>query len=401
MNILKIWDSEYPWDVRVEKVSETLIKHGHKISLVCRNRKNQPAQEDKDGLKIIRLPYLTKLPACNSALSFPAFFNPLWISTILSTAQKSGADLLLVRDLPMALGAIFVGKWMKIPVVLDMAEPYPEMLRLIFRFQKWRWRNLLLRNPILADGVERLTLRLIDHVIVVVEESKERLIEFGIPHEKITVITNATVFADDEGLLLPEAYADAAQTLKIVYLGLLGESRGLQTAIEAMPDIIRQVPGARLYILGAGSAESLLQSMVKDKNLEKMVHFLGWVNNERARAFIKHADIAIIPHFSCGHWDHTIPNKLFDYMAYGVPVVASDVPPMKRIIEEEDCGVIFRSGDWKDCARAVTILKDKTLRHKLGMRGKAAVMAKYQWQHSEARLAETLEKVCKNAHSIH
>ena len=54
-----------------------------------------------------------------------------------------------------------------------MAEPYPEMVRLIWRFQKRKWQNLFLRNPWLADFVERLTLRFIDHVIVVVEESKK------------------------------------------------------------------------------------------------------------------------------------------------------------------------------------------------------------------------------------
>jgi glycosyltransferase involved in cell wall biosynthesis len=281
-----------------------------------------------------------------------------------------------------------------------MAEPYPEMLRLIFRFQKWKWQNLFLRNPFFADIVEKLTLRYIDHVIVVVEESKDRLVQFGVPQDKITVITNATVFGNENGLELPELYAESPGSLKMVYLGLLGESRGLQTVIEAMPDIVRNCPDIRLYILGSGSAATLLKSMVKEKELENNVLFLGWVDNECAKKYIKHADIALLPHFSCGHWDNTIPNKLFDYMAYGIPIVASDVPPMKRIVEEEGCGLIFNSGDYMDFARVVTTLMDKTLRQQLGVNGKLAVKEKYHWQHSEAQLVETLEKECGHGRSI-
>ena len=97
----------------------------------------------------------------------------------------------------------------------------------------------------------------------------------------------------------------------MIYLGLLGESRGLQTVIEAMPDIVLQIPEVRLYILGTGSAEQFLKSMVRDRQLEGHVFFLGWVENRKATAYITHSDIALIPHYTCGHWDNTIPNKLF------------------------------------------------------------------------------------------
>lgn len=396
MKVLKIWDSEYPWDVRVEKVAEALIGRGHEVSLVCRNRKDQPSFEKLDHLNVFRLPYMKKFPACNEVMSFPAFFNPLWFLTILHVAKKQQVDLLLVRDLPLALCAIAGGNRLKIPVVLDMAEPYPEMLRLIYRFQGWKWRNLFLRNPFLADIVEKMTMRQIDHVIVVVEESKERLIRLGVSSDRISVVTNATVFGGESGLQMPEIYAAAPEVLKVVYLGLLGESRGLQTAIEAMPEIVRQAPQVCLYILGSGSAESLLKRLVRNKGLKNNVRFLGWVDNKNAKNYIKHADIGLIPHFSCGHWDHTIPNKLFDYMAYGIPVVASDVPPMKRIVETEACGVVFRSGDAQDCARAVLQLQNKSIRSHLGANGISAVQTSYQWKHSVGTLNNVLEKVCND-----
>ncbi len=75
-------------------------------------------------------------------------------------------------------------------------------------------------------------------------------------------------------------------------------------------------------------------------------------------------------------------------MAYGIPIVASDVPPMKRIIEKEGCGLIFSSGNSMSCARAVTELKEQSRRHELGERGKLAALRKYLWKHSEKKLTD-------------
>ena len=74
-------------------------------------------------------------------------------------------------------------------------------------------------------------------------------------------------------------------------------------------------------------------------------------------------------------------------MAHGIPIVASDVPPMKRIIEEEECGLIFSSGNPKSFITAVTKLKDESRRRNLGENGKRAALEKYLWKHSERKLS--------------
>src|SRR5688572_32489493 len=126
MRICKIWDGDYPWDVRVEKVARSLTEAGHEVHLVARNRQRLPVHERLAEAHVHRLkPWRFLGQRLDAMTMFPAFFNPRWLSSILSTARASRAEMLLVRDLPLAPTAIWVGRLLRIPVVLDMAENYP------------------------------------------------------------------------------------------------------------------------------------------------------------------------------------------------------------------------------------------------------------------------------------
>src|SRR5262245_52159294 len=119
MTICKVWDADYPWDVRVEKIWRSLIRE-YEVHLVSRNSKRLPVYESLDGLHIHRLPVMSRVPVgLQQALSFPAFFNPLWIRAIWWTARQCGARVLMVRDLPLALTSLLVGRALGVPVILD------------------------------------------------------------------------------------------------------------------------------------------------------------------------------------------------------------------------------------------------------------------------------------------
>ena len=392
MKILKIWDSEYPWDVRVEKITSALIENGHNVSLLCRNRNNKKKFEKLNKLEIYRLPYYNSLRKLNNPFSFPAFFNPVWIFQLYNLTKRIKPDILLVRDLPLALCAILVGKLLKLKVMLDMAEPYPELIKLIWKFQKLRIGNIFLRNPVFAEIVENMVLKYIDYILVVVDESKSRLIRKGFDEKNICVLTNATSFNSMELDHSPDIYIKDKNEIKIIYLGLLGESRGLQTVIKALPIVLNEAPNIHLYIIGTGSAEKSLKELTMNLNLNDNVTFLGWIENKKSAGYLKISDIGIIPHYSCGHWNNTIPNKLFDYMASGIPIIASDVSPMKRILCEENCGITFKSGNYKDCAKAIISLTKINLREYYGKKGKQSVNLKYNWDIEKTKLIEFLKK---------
>src|SRR2546423_14908995 len=82
VTVCKVWDADYPWDVRVEKVCRSL-RRAHEVHLVSRNTRRRSRYERYDGIHVHRLPVLPWLPPrASAALGFPAFFNPLWLRTI-------------------------------------------------------------------------------------------------------------------------------------------------------------------------------------------------------------------------------------------------------------------------------------------------------------------------------
>ena len=105
-----VWDAEYPWDVRVEKIALALTDAGHTVHLVARNRRNEPTTERLPEGTVHRLTPLRWAPASlNAASMFPAFFNPRWIRAIARTARDARADVILSRDLPLAIPAVLAG----------------------------------------------------------------------------------------------------------------------------------------------------------------------------------------------------------------------------------------------------------------------------------------------------
>jgi glycosyltransferase involved in cell wall biosynthesis len=389
VTVCKVWDADYPWDVRVEKVCRSLGRE-HEVHLVSRNTKRRSTYERHDGLHIHRLPVVPWLPSrMNAAMDFPAFFNPLWIRAIWRTARRCRARALLVRDLPLAPTSLLVGRALGIPVVLDMAENYPAMIQDVWDSGRARVGDRLVRNPRLVRLVERIAVRHVDHILVVVEESRERLMEMGVPASKITVVMNTPALErreergreGDGGL-----EARRRDELVLMYLGLLEVPRGLGTAIRAMREVRRQLPRARLVIIGSGRDEERFREEARIAGVTDCVEFRGWVEYGEALACLSRCDVGLVPHHATESWQTTIPNKLFDYMSIGKAVIVSNARPTERIVAEEGCGLVFRDRDATALAEAIVALGDPTLREACGGRGREAVRRRYNWEADERRL---------------
>jgi glycosyltransferase involved in cell wall biosynthesis len=386
--ILYIWDADYPWDIRVEKICRTLIKNGNKVHLICRNIKRRPRVEIIDSINVHRLKIFGNYKL-NKFVSFPAFFNPLWIVEIIGVIKKHKIDLMIVRDLPLALTAVFIGKFLSLPVVFDNAENYPAMLkRSWYRLNRFHLLNIFIRNSYVAQLIELFTVNLSDHIIVVTEEAEERLRKLGVKENKIAVVSNTpdlSIMADEDGID-NECFK---KYFLIAYLGGLEEKRGIDNALEALKDIKREIPNVLLVIIGKGYGEKKLKSLVKCYHLENSVIFKGWLNYERALGYVNQSDVCIIPHPVNQHTNATIPNKLFDYMRFGKPVVASEALPIKRIIDAENCGLTYC--DKEGLVESIIKLRDINLRNTLGENGKKAVLSRYNWSYDSRRLIEVVD----------
>lgn len=390
MRICKVRDDEYPWDVRVEKICRSLVRAGHHVDLVCRNRRREAVREDRDGVAIHRLPPMPL--GADGPLTFPAFGNPVWLAAIARVVRRQRSDVILVRDLPLALAGILVGRLTRRPVVLDFAENYPAMLRDFWPVNRRQPLNWVARNPAVAAAVERVAVRHADHILVVVQEALERVRDLGVPEERLSVVTNTPLPERLVGLDARAREAEAASpTFDIVYLGFLDAARGVDTAIAAMPAVVARVPAARLVVIGSGGDEARLRALALSTGVGEHIRFAGWIPYEAAYEWIARSAVGLVPHRATPSWMTTVPNKLFDYMALAKPVVVSDARPVRRIVEREECGLVFPSGDAEGLAAQVIRLLDAGLRRRLGDNGREAVRARYNWSVDEKTLLGALE----------
>ena len=398
LSICKIWDADYPWDIRVEKVSTSLVEAGHNVHLVCRNAARRPRHEAQGGLTIHRLPALPSgLGPVHALCNFPHPFNPVWAHAIWRVVRDVKADLILVRDLPLAIPAALIGRRLSLPVVLDMAEHYAGMLRDRLRYTPIGLPGRLARRPALARLAERMALRLVDRVIVVVEESRDRLLGEGVAPDRITIVSNTPRLdqweaAEPRGLA---ANRSAVDSLCLFYLGNLDGSRGIDTVIRAVNAITKRGRRVVFRVVGGGPSLESLRWLARDLGVGDHVHFEGRLPYTRVRSLMAQADVGVIPHYATEAWNSTMPNKLFDYMLAGLPVLVSDARPTARIVRAEQCGEVFRDRDVEDVVRCLLALGDRARRSDMGQRGHQAVQRRFHWDVDARYLVDAIEATAR------
>lgn len=397
MRVCKIWDADYPWDIRVDKVASSLTESGHSVDLVCRNVGRLPEYDEIDGMRVHRLPIVGG--RWNRLVSFPAFFNPVWIRRIGEVVERQRSDVILVRDLPLAPTAIWLGRRVGVPVVFDMAEDYGAMIRDIWRFEGFRLHNVLVRNPRAIDRVERYCVRRSDAVLTVVEESRDRLLRrYGLPPGKVHVVSNTPRMEDVWSESVPEAVDDWGKgTLRLVYVGGLQAARTLDVILAGMARVAERL-ACTLRILGKGHTESELRCRVDELGLADSVRFEGFVEYRQMGKFLRGSHAGLIPHPATEHTNTTVPNKLFEYMAHGLALLASDSAPVKRIVESEECGHVYTFDDVDDFLAKLQPLSDPATRRSMGRRAEEAVNRRYNWGVDGTRLVSVLE-ACVELHA--
>ena len=386
MQIGLVWDSEYPWDVRVEKITHSFINAGHEVHLICRNRTAQVRYEFAEGLHIHRLPYAGK--QIDNITSFPFFGNPVWLTSIQKVVKACRIEALIVRDIPMALAGICIGRLRQIPCYVDMAEPYPEMLAGYQVLQRKSVRKTILnwavRNPWLAQSVEHLACKLASHVFPVSVDLQKNLIRKLVPSEKISVVHNTPLLSDFPAPMYDISESDPRYDrnvqLTVAYIGDLTEARGLPLVIEGMSRVKQLLLPIKMIIIGGGRYESRIRQLIQDWNLSDHIHCTGWVSHREAYARMSKADVGLIPHLQTAHNHLTVPNKIFDYMAGHLPVLSARLESLEEILEKTGSGLVFHEYTVESFVETLLQLRDPVVRFKLGQKGRIAFRSQYHWE---------------------
>ena len=391
MNILMVLsDNTYPPDGRVEREARDLIRDGHTMYLLARRGIHQPTREICDGVNVIRvpLPFQRFKPAAD--LIYQVFQKYFIFFHILNACRKHRIEALHVHDLPYAWATTRAGGKLGIPVVFDMHENYLEMMKTGIEARGYRiTKPLFWLQMALMRREEKIACRRAHKVIVVAEEHIERIEGLGIKPENIVVVTNTEDVDHFRGLPLDQNLIDQYKNdFIILYFGGLSGHRGLETAIEALPQVRREIPNAKLLLVGSGYYEKKLRQITEEAKVSKYVIFAGHQPFKTMPSYINLCRVGLIPHISTPHIETTMPNKIFQFMLLGKPVVVSSTRPMMRVVQDAQCGLIFQERDAASLAETIIKLKDANLRRKLGENGKQAAENRYNWHRTVQALLE-------------
>ncbi len=393
MRVGIVWQSEYPWDVRIDKMVRSMIKQGYDVSILATNKFNKDEHEKYLGADVIRLPKSSSRLK-NKLINLPLFFNPYYITRIKKLIDDKNLDILIVRDLPLMLAGKYAIKLSKkkVKLVFDMAEDYPATFKVMEN--KSLVEKVILKNYKLARILEKGSINISDMIITVVEESAERVKRIN-ESKKVIVISNTpdeSFYNDNISMNIMNKFSN---NFNIVYEGNFGKKRGLETSIDALQILNKKIKNVKVVLVGGKDEEiDYIKKYAEKIGVIDNLICTGKVPYSDLAKYVNVADIGMVPHLKCDHTETTIPNKLFDYMCLGKPVLVSDVAPLKRIVEETNSGKVF---DWSDCndfaEKVIEIIENKEEYSKNSIK---AFEEKYSWKHDEKVLIKELEELYKN-----
>ena len=227
---------------------------------------------------------------------------------------------------------------------------------------------------------EKLNYNYASRIIAVSEGIKQDLMElYGLPASKINVIENGT----DTELFYPidknELELDFDKKYKYVgFIGSFAPWHGLEHLIRSTPYIVKEYAEVRFILVGDGALKGKILDLIKDLHLEDYFLLTGRVHHSNIPEYINMFDICTI------FKDKDIPGsplKLYEYLACGKPVVATNSPDFS-ILERFELGLLVNPYDSKEVSSSiVNLLKDDNLRDKMGINGRKYAVDKGSWMH--------------------
>ena len=402
MVIGMILDAPYPEDGRVTKEAIALIDAGHEVHMLCVLKPGQPQSEIVNGIHLYRMSrglslfWKTAWDSINALL----WRHPKFDKVLPNFIKQRKIEALHVHDLPLAGSTAHAAKKFQIPWVLDLHENYPAGLQI---WMEHKTNPVVLLKNLLLMGYKRWVAyekRMVDEadvVIAVVKEMKDRLIRIhSTPPEKIGIVTNSE-WKDffEQFPSIEEVRNSYPGKFVILYLGYFGPHRGVDTVIEALPKIVKEIPNALFVVVGKGSFQPNLERLAKELSVEQYVDFLGFKPYAQVGSWMKRADINITPHKSNEHTDHTVPHKLFHSLLSGRPTLVSTAPPLARIAKETGGAFVFEAENPTHLSECVqTIYRDKNQVIKKAQSGiEATTTGGYNWDENQLNLVKMYEKL--------
>jgi glycosyltransferase involved in cell wall biosynthesis len=384
--ILYLWQAQYPWDVRVEKICNALQNNGFEVEILARQGKDEPAfavTNAPENIPIHRV-------GPPGPLSVPIPGNPIWSKAIQTRIRKFKPDLVIARDIPLALPAEKACKKANIPLVIDMAEHYPVAMRTWKKYQSRFYWRFLINTLRLPDQIEKRSVRRAQGIMTVCEEQKQRLVhDYGCDAERITAILNTPELSK-----IPTQTTSQRKRTLFGYHGVVIQDRDLITVIRGFDLAAESEPELRLVIYGGGESIDDIKNEIKRARFSERISVMGSFKPTELPRLYSEVDFGIVSWKVNEFTNNTIANKFFDYAAYGKPILYTRTRPMDALMKTMGFGIGFDKEDPVSASKAMKQLMNSPY-DELSKRGRSAVEKEFNWSEDTKRMILFLREILK------
>lgn len=376
----------YPlMETRVQREAELLLDRGWQVDVVCLRLPDEAEREVVNGVTVHRLPAGRRTaPSLAAQLAeYLAFFARAAVALTRLHARRD-YDVVQVHNLPdFLVFAAFIPRLAGARIVLDIHDLMPEFMAARTGRSP---RSPLVRAVALQ---ERASAAFAHHVITVTATWRRVLAERGTPLRKTSVVMN---LADPRHFRpCPPRPADPGR-FRLVYHGTLTPRYGLDVAIGAVAGLRAEIPEIELLIHGQGPDRDRLAALVADLGVGDAVRIQETVLPVGELAtMLCDADVGLVPYRRDVFTDGILPTKLLEYMAIGLPTIASRTPAIDAHADPAAVE-LFTPDDVDDLSRAIRRLHDPAVRAALKA-GTARMRERFDWTRQADAYAATVEEL--------
>lgn len=347
--------------------AQSLRNSGYDVTLIAVHDKT----EDRHGVRIIGLPQV------------PRWQRPRLWWTILRMARAEQADIYHFHDPELLLVAPFLRLITGKPTIYDIHEVYADFIKVKDYMPAW------MRYPIawVFHWLEPMLARLQSGLIFSDDAIAETFKSVKLP--KVTLFNYPAMFFIEDAIAATQGMPP--RTPIILHLGGHERNRGTRLMIAAFQQVLQEMPEARLVLVGHFMPPDLQQEVQQDvdqRGISHAVNIIGRVPFDQIGAYLQQASVGWVPWQPYAKNDKNVPTKLFEYMAYGVPIVSSDLASTQPYVHNGENGYRVAAAEPGAHAQAIlTILRQPALGQNMGKKGQTMARTQFNWDEMEKKLA--------------
>lgn len=377
--VLMLLTNAYDPDPRVRQEALALIKMGCTVKLLAWDRDLKcPPLEHVEGVEIERIFVRSR----HGRGSIQLLFYALVYLQLLWKGWRISFDVVHCHDLDTLPLGFLLGKLKRRPIVYDAHESFPDML-------DGNVPRVVLRG---LFNLENLLIQRIDLLITVGEKLRKHFASRGASHS--AVVGNWKRLEDfarskEENLVVRRRLGIPDSALVLVCITQLFIDRKIEELLES----IEKCPDVYLIIGGRGALE---EAVISRAAKSRQIRYLGFVRASEIPSFTCAADVVYYgfdPENPNARF--SAPNKLFEALAAGRPLITGDFGEIAEVVRQASCGIVLSQYSVEEIKRAIDQLRDEKVRRRLAENARQCGLNSLNWRHAEEVLRREYSAILK------